>query len=107
MSSSKIIEVTDNKYNIRTRVYQLNKLILITLYSTNIIETLPSGGHLNYLLFGGLPVEIEPLTVMLNTNRGDRFTVTISGGNLVIDYVYNFAEVNYTQIAQQFMYICK
>ena len=44
---------------------------------------------------------------MLNTNRGDRFTVTISGGNLVIDYVYNFAEVNYTQIAQQFMYICK
>lgn len=107
MNSSKIMEVTDSEYNIRTSAYQLNKVILVTLYSTDIIKQMAEKTHLNKVLISGLPQEIEFGIFMLQTNRGDRFNVRIAGGIVTIDYVYNFSEVNYTQIAQQFMYICK
>ena len=108
LTTKKIFEATDSEYNLRTRVYQLNKQIIITLYSTNIIKQMPSGQHLNYTLASNLPEPLEPMSIMFQTNRRDLFTVTINeNGIFNISYVYSFAAPNYTQIAQQITYFTK
>lgn len=108
LTSKKIFEKTDSEYNIRTRVYQLNKQIMITLYSTNITKQMPHGQHLNYTLASNLPEPFEPITVMLQTNRRDLFTVVINeNGVFTISYVYSFEVPNYTQISQQIIYFAK
>ena len=111
MSPKKLIETTDSTYNLRTRVYQLNKLVIITIYSID-MEPLPVGG-MNYELVSGIPEPFELFTVSLLTNyngaqnRSNMFNVTISGNRLYISYVYNFVNQTPNQIAQQIVYISK
>lgn len=111
LSPKKLIETTDSTYNLRIRVYQLNKLVIITIYSID-MEPLPLG-EMNYELVSGIPEPFEHFTVSLFTNyngsdrRSNVFNVTTSGNRLFISYVYNFVDQPPNQIAQQIVYISK
>lgn len=38
-----LVDVTDSTHNIRTRIYSLNKLIIVRIYSTDITGSIPVG----------------------------------------------------------------
>lgn len=102
-----LVDVTDSTHNIRTRIYSLNKLIMVSIYSTDITGNIPVG-HYNYALAMGAPKPIEEVNQMVITNREDLFTINITeNGYVRIGYVYSYKAQSYIQISQNITYFAK
>lgn len=106
--TEKILDTTNEEYNIRVRAYKCGKVITVTLYTTILAKQI-NNGHQSILL-GQLGEEngpIEELVQTLSSAYGQRFTVQCrTNGNIYIDYVYNSVPTP-NQIVQMVTYIVK
>ena len=106
--TEKILDTTNEEYNIRTRAYKCGKVITVTLYTTTLVKKI-NQGHQNILL-GQLGEEngpIEYLTQMLSSIYGQRFNIQINeNGNMYISYVFNNVPTP-NQIVQTVTYTAK
>ena len=104
--TEKILDTTNEEYNIRVRAYKCGKVITVTLYTITLAKQI-SQGHQSILL-GQLGEEngaLDGLTVMLTSAHGQRFNIVVnSNGSIYIAYAYSNV-VAPNQIAQTVTYI--
>lgn len=107
--SENILDVTDSKYNIRTRVFRKGKIIQVFLYTLNWGEAVSTGtvGHVLAIL----PEDCRPfdnLTEHVETAVNNKISVVIrANGNIELAYSYNNIPANsiVNQVAKNFTFI--
>ena len=102
----KRIEVTENTYNLRTRVYQWGNLVLFSVYTLNVSTTIPRG-QLDYVLTSTNLPPLEQFSYMGETSTGERLTIQVTEEGVIrVGYVYTNIPVN-SQIYFWGMYIAQ
>lgn len=106
--SEKILDTTNEEYNIRVRAYRTGKVITVTLYTTTLAKQINQGQQ--NILLGQLGEEngpIEDLVQMLSSAYGQRFSIQCkTNGDIYLAYVYsNVPKPN--QIVQMVTYTAK
>ena len=106
--TEKILDTTNEEYNIKIRAYKCGKVITVTLYTTTLAKQINQGQQ--NILLGQLGEEngpIEDLIQMLSSAYGQRFSIQCkANGNIYIAYVYsNVPKPN--QIVQTVTYTAK
>lgn len=93
-SPSKIMEMTEDTYNLRLRVYQWGNLVLFSIYTLNVKTTIPRG-QLDYVLGDVSRIPIEQFSYMAETSTGQHFTVQITEEGVIrLGYIYENIPVN-------------
>lgn len=102
----KRIEITENTYNLRTRVYQWGNLVLFSVYTLNVSTTIPRG-QLDYVLTSTNLPPLEQFSYMGETSTGERLTIQVTEEGVIrVGYVYTNIPVN-SQIYFWGMYIAQ
>ena len=106
--TEKILDTTNEEYNIRVRAYKCGKVVTVTLYTTSISQEIANGAK-NILLaqLGENNGPLETIDHMLATQLGVRFNIRVyENGNINISHVYNTIGSS-SQIVQMFTYVTK
>ena len=106
--TEKILDVTNEDYNIQVKAYKNGKVVTVTLYTTSLNQEI-SNGSKNILLaqLGENNGPLETMNHMLATQLGVRFNIRVyENGNINISHVYNTMGSS-SQIVQMFTYVTK
>lgn len=106
--TKKILDVTNEDYNIQIKAYKNGKVVTVTLYAAPIGQEITNGAK-NILLaqLGENNGPLETINHMLATQLGVRFNIRVyENGNINISHVYNTIGLS-SQIVQMFTYVTK
>ncbi len=106
--SEKILDTTNEEYNIEIKAYKSGKVIMVTLYTMNLIKQLNQGA-VNALIaqLGEENGAVESYRKIIQSSRGEIFSIRCeSNGNIYIAYAYNNISKS-SQIAGNLTYIAK
>lgn len=106
--TEKILDVTNEDYNIQVTAYKNGNVVTVTLYTTSIGQEITNGSK-NIVLaqLGEENGPMDSINKMLTTNLGVRFNIRIyPNGNINISHVYNTMGGT-SQIVEIITYVAK
>ena len=106
--TEKILDTTNEDYNIQVKAYKNGNVVTVTLYTVSISQEITNGPKTIVLAqLGEENGPMDSINKMLTTNLGVRFNIRIyPNGNINISHVYSTLGGT-SQIVETITYVAK